>query len=1184
MIKKSIALLLSLLLLVVAMPAMAEESAHSFLANGDFESWGADGVPTSWGLKGGEAGKALVRVEGRDVKNGEGTIALVTEETGVYLSQGIGEVAGGTPYVFSAWMMGEGATITVDFTDETGAAAGKRVMQSFEKSKNWKEITHTFTAPEGTVRMSFLLRNTAQGTTVMYDDVKLTGKRLTALERIKFADEDNKEHIINGDFENWANAAQPNLWGVKNGTFGKNVTAVSEGDIPSGKSAVKLSATGSAFYMSSSPRLTKLVGGETYLFSAYIKGAASGGITLEYSDADGASQGRFLTSFPTSEKWEQVSVAIQVPEKATNASFLLRNFSTEGDVYWDKVSLLGKGGYDLDDPVLTGVSEKEEEETVKYEYVVMPEFAEESITNGDFEAGSASWMPYGNTPFGENEYVAISEEKAYSGTKSLKIFNNVGNNPWACQRIDGKYFDMGAVYQLSAMVYTEEAVDAVLFKLEWYDEDGAVNTSLGGSVLTTPFVSKDENGWARCVGWFTMPCDCAYFKLYARQYNPTGTFYYDDISFYKIEREPIYPIAIETDKVFYYTGTERGTASIALNSEDFPGILDGTVNVSLTGEDGDVIFTQSGILAEDGNLSVTYPVYAMQEKKEYTLSVTATDAGGNIIGTESTKIMKYKRPALMEEDGTIVVDGAPFNPVFMYHVRKNEIQYMPEIGVNVVQSADQSVDFLNVAHQYGIKVLVRMYPNMKPAAHPDNLEHTIEVVKKIKDHPALLGYMVMDEPTLYFPNHWHYFYDSYKVLRDLDPNHLIYMVQDTAANYEKVGKYVDILALDPYPKSADRLAFAGDRTKEAAEAVDYGRSVWTLNQTFLYGGYFPTIMEVRNMWYQALMNGANAPGHYCFYGAYTENNSSKSLAELDIWPELKAFGEDEAREALAYFVSEKYPVFNNYRSDGVSWSSYVKDGKVRMIVLNRENKEKTVSIPLKSDGGTAVIEGFNGTLIYGGSGDVSGNGILELTIEPNGIYVYEITPQNVVDFSKLNPIMESRDLGAHPWAAEAVRELEKLGIANVDGAAYRPGEAITRGEFAHFLINSLGLTSESVAEAFADVDTNLFYGDAILQGKALGILKGVGNNAYNPDAPISRQDLMVICARGIRQAKQLEEANVASLALFADGGNVADYAQADVAAMVQKGIIRGNADGTLNPLGNTTRAEAAVIMQRIMDL
>jgi len=55
------------------------------------------------------------------------------------------------------------------------------------------------------------------------------------------------------------------------------------------------------------------------------------------------------------------------------------------------------------------------------------------------------------------------------------------------------------------------------------------------------------------------------------------------------------------------------------------------------------------------------------------------------------------------------------------------------------------------------------------------------------------------------------------------------------------------------------------------------------------------------------------------------------------------------------------------------------------------------------------------------------------------------------------------------------------------------------------------------------------------------------------------------------------------LSVFSDGTNVSDYALPHVKAMIAEGLVKGNADGTLNPLGNTTRAEAAVIMKRILD-
>ena len=75
--------------------------------------------------------------------------------------------------------------------------------------------------------------------------------------------------------------------------------------------------------------------------------------------------------------------------------------------------------------------------------------------------------------------------------------------------------------------------------------------------------------------------------------------------------------------------------------------------------------------------------------------------------------------------------------------------------------------------------------------------------------------------------------------------------------------------------------------------------------------------------------------------------------------------------------------------------------------------------------------------------------------------------------------------------------------------------------------------------------------------------------------------MMVISARGLRYVNKLKESDEMGVS-FSDESLIADYARKDVAAMVGEGIIKGNADGTINPRGNATRAEAAVIMDRIL--
>ena len=166
----------------------------------------------------------------------------------------------------------------------------------------------------------------------------------------------------------------------------------------------------------------------------------------------------------------------------------------------------------------------------------------------------------------------------------------------------------------------------------------------------------------------------------------------------------------------------------------------------------------------------------------------------------------------------------------------------------------------------------------------------------------------------------------------------------------------------------------------------------------------------------------------------------------------------------------------------------------------------------------------------------------------------------------------------YSWARAAIDRLYKDGIVNSKSPiSYAPGKNITRGDFAMFLVRTLGLSAEG-AENFTDVSPSAEYADALSTGRALGILNGIGENKYNPEAEITRQEMMTIIARGL----QLSGEGV-DISAYPDAAQIADYAVDHVKAMIASGLVQGNADGTINPLGKTTRAEAAVVMQRLQE-
>lgn len=107
--------------------------------------------------------------------------------------------------------------------------------------------------------------------------------------------------------------------------------------------------------------------------------------------------------------------------------------------------------------------------------------------------------------------------------------------------------------------------------------------------------------------------------------------------------------------------------------------------------------------------------------------------------------------------------------------------------------------------------------------------------------------------------------------------------------------------------------------------------------------------------------------------------------------------------------------------------------------------------------------------------------------------------------------------------------------------------------------------------------------NAIGSAKAVGIASGDGQN-FMPENTITRQDLITLAYRAFLAKGYIEETeDYTVLDAFADKDSISDYAAAPMASMVKAGIIQGS-DGNVNPKGNATRAEVAVMCARLCEL
>ena len=176
------------------------------------------------------------------------------------------------------------------------------------------------------------------------------------------------------------------------------------------------------------------------------------------------------------------------------------------------------------------------------------------------------------------------------------------------------------------------------------------------------------------------------------------------------------------------------------------------------------------------------------------------------------------------------------------------------------------------------------------------------------------------------------------------------------------------------------------------------------------------------------------------------------------------------------------------------------------------------------------------------------------------------------------------DLSSHSWARNPIEVLASKGIIDsTEGESFYPAESITRADYLMMLVRTLGLSAD-FNENFDDIKTENVYYKEIGAARKLGITSGIGGNKFNPAAPISRQDMMVLTERALSSLKKIrQKGSPAELERFADKDAIAAYAASSMASLVGEGLIKGSG-GKINPLSHTTRAEAAVFLYRIYNM
>ena len=179
-----------------------------------------------------------------------------------------------------------------------------------------------------------------------------------------------------------------------------------------------------------------------------------------------------------------------------------------------------------------------------------------------------------------------------------------------------------------------------------------------------------------------------------------------------------------------------------------------------------------------------------------------------------------------------------------------------------------------------------------------------------------------------------------------------------------------------------------------------------------------------------------------------------------------------------------------------------------------------------------------------------------------------------------------KDVPADAWYYQPIQEAFLAGrMVGTSEETFEPDAAITRGMFAFAVYRREGFPQAGKESRFEDVGKGSYYETAIAWANEHGIVKGYDETHYGPDDPITREQMAAILWRYAKYREyDVSAGEDTGISDFTDAPDVSEYAFPAVQWAVGDGVIKGFEDKTVRPKETATRAQLAVILNRIAEL
>ena len=172
------------------------------------------------------------------------------------------------------------------------------------------------------------------------------------------------------------------------------------------------------------------------------------------------------------------------------------------------------------------------------------------------------------------------------------------------------------------------------------------------------------------------------------------------------------------------------------------------------------------------------------------------------------------------------------------------------------------------------------------------------------------------------------------------------------------------------------------------------------------------------------------------------------------------------------------------------------------------------------------------------------------------------------------------DIPSGSWYESAVRYcLNNNYMSGESETKFNPNGTVSRAQMVQVLFNLEGQPGLAGApDVFDDVDITNWYFRAVTWAKAKNIASGTGATTFEPNAPVTREQVATFFANYAKFKNDYSGAQ-SDLSKYSDRNKISSWAKENISWAVNYGLMSGTSETTLDPQGTCIRAPLAQLIK-----